>query len=46
MEREIKELKHYKHENVEIAMVVEKLNEVVRLLMDHEMRIGHATKRV
>jgi len=46
MMREIKELEHYKHENAEIAVVIEKLNEAIRLLNDHEMRVGHATKRV
>jgi len=33
----IKELSHYKHEDVEIYVVIKKLNELIR---DHNKRIG------
>ena len=44
MMRDIKELDDRNPRN--LAEVVRRLNEVIRLLNDHEMRVGHATERV
>jgi hypothetical protein len=41
MERMIKEQTHFNDESVKDATIIMKLNEVIRLLMDHERRIGN-----
>ena len=44
MDRDIDELDDRNPTN--LAEVVRRLNEVIKLLNDHEMRVGHATGRV
>jgi len=50
MVREIEDFRNYDSlQNVrfdDLNDLVDKLNEAIRLLMDHELRVGHATKRV